>query len=291
MPRHVLPTGVSAYAERVNLSKKTRETYASVLRQMADDEADEPEKWLQEKTKGVPIGTLLPYRTAVKHYLINDLGWSEEEAREALPTTRGRPPTFLREALDREARGVFQKAIQELSPGPVPVILQLLVLTGLRCSEACTLQESSFEGTNAVQVLGKGNKHRTVPLGRAEGLLRAWKAYRDAEYPPSPWVFPGRGNRPIDDSGVRHITRRLRKKYPELGKHFSPHALRHTWASVAINQGLALSDAQKFLGHSNLSTTSRYLHTDRDKQNAEMLKAQGASEELLVLPAPVVPLR
>ena len=64
----------------------------------------------------------------------------------------------------------------------------------------------------------------------------------------------------------------MRAKYPVLGAAFSPHALRHTYATVMLRRGVDLRTLQELLGHSNIATTQRYLHPTRDDLRAAIRK-------------------
>jgi hypothetical protein len=114
------------------MAKHTRRTYAEVtgrLFKANPDAGDAPTAdaviaFAEEATRGRPIGTVLPTRAAVKHYLIAALGFSEEEAQEALPSARGRPHR-LRDSLSSEQLATYYRVLDTLRPGAVRTILAL----------------------------------------------------------------------------------------------------------------------------------------------------------------------
>ena len=73
---------------------------------------------------------------------------------------------------------------------------------------------------------------------------------------------------PIGPHGVRKYTRKIAADYPSLSG-LSPHVLRHTFATMALRNGMDLARLQTILGHESIETTRRYLHpTVGDLQDA-----------------------
>ena len=64
----------------------------------------------------------------------------------------------------------------------------------------------------------------------------------------------------------------LRKLQDELGLQRGVHILRHTFATQALHKGASLREVQALLGHTNIATTERYLHTDSDNLDQAMLR-------------------
>jgi integrase/recombinase XerD len=66
------------------------------------------------------------------------------------------------------------------------------------------------------------------------------------------------------------ITKQAKKVFP--GRHITPHVLRHSCATHLLQRGASVKVVQEILGHSNVSTTSIYLHiTDKEKRKAVKL--------------------
>jgi integrase len=70
-----------------------------------------------------------------------------------------------------------------------------------------------------------------------------------------PWVFCTRAGTPMDESKVRRAMRRV-LEHAELPLHFSPHCLRHTYASLMLQQGESLTYVQRQLGHASINLTA-----------------------------------
>ncbi len=148
-------------------------------------------------------------------------------------------------------------------------VLEMLYATGLRVGELCSLRLDHVDLPGClVRVTGKGGKERVVPFGsKAAEALRAWLAASAALR-----GRPGGGNEavflnlrggPLTDRSVRRILDRRLGEAAVLG-HYSPHALRHSFATHLLGSGAELRAIQELLGHASLSTTQRYTHVDVD---------------------------
>ena len=145
-------------------------------------------------------------------------------------------------------------------------ILELFYSSGLRLSELVNLNIDALdfsEGT--VEVTGKGNKTRIVPMGaHAMEAMQKWLQIRanitlndNAKKP----VFIGlQGNR----VGARNLQLRLKEWSIKQGINSSvhPHMLRHSFASHVLQSSGDLRAVQEMLGHANISTTQVYTHLD-----------------------------
>lgn len=143
-------------------------------------------------------------------------------------------------------------------------LLELLYATGLRVSEACSLELSGLDlSQGQVTVMGKGAKERTVPVHRfACERLRDYLAVGRAALakPASPGTvfLSARGTKMSEDS-VRHMFKRYLSEVGASGA-LSPHAMRHTFATHMLEAGADLRSVQELLGHVALSTTQIYTH-------------------------------
>lgn len=165
------------------------------------------------------------------------------------------------------------RLLVEAPPGDTPIgrrdraLLELLYGAGLRVSELVQLRLGQLDlETNCVRVLGKGSKERVVPLGsharaRVEdylaagrpGLARAAKRGVPAE------IFLSRGGRALS----RQMVWKLIKRYLRvagLDARFSPHSLRHAFATHLVDGGADLRVVQEMLGHADIATTQIYTH-------------------------------
>lgn len=140
-------------------------------------------------------------------------------------------------------------------------LLELFYSSGLRLSELCMLRWSALDLAGGfVQVTGKGDKQRIVPVGsHARAALQAWRDEQKA--PVDACVFPGRGGAPISQRAVQMRIRQLAHRQG-LFKRVHPHMLRHSFASHILESSGDLRGVQELLGHADISTTQIYTHLD-----------------------------
>lgn len=115
---------------------------------------------------------------------------------------------------------------------------------------------------------GKGNKDRYVPLPRRTH----WVTHRHPL-----WLFPAidqesgtvyNATKPMAPDGMQRAFRAAVQE-AGIGKHASVHTLRHSYATQLLEAGVSVRMIQVWLGHSSLTTTSRYTHlTSNAEQRA-----------------------
>ena len=153
-------------------------------------------------------------------------------------------------------------------------ILELLFATGLRVSELCSLQADDVNLNNGtVKVWGKGSRERIVFVGNPE-TLSALKQYRKTQEKKSDticWFFLNRFGNKLAEQSVRDML----NSYTSLAKipeHVTPHMLRHSFATLMLEEDVDIRYIQSILGHSSITTTQIYTHVSQNKQRAIMKK-------------------
>jgi len=135
----------------------------------------------------------------------------------------------------------------------------LLLLTfdcGLRVSEAVGLRVSDLDFDNLlISVKGKGNKHRLVPMSQEMRKI-LWRFCTDR----TGFVFSTRDGKALMRRNVLRDVKLLCKRIGVDVPRRSVHAARHTMATDYIRQGGSVVKLQRILGHSNITTTMRYVH-------------------------------
>lgn len=151
-------------------------------------------------------------------------------------------------------------------------MLELLYSSGLRVSELVDLRLNNLHfDVGFIQVTGKGNKQRLVPVGK--DAMKFVKIYIDdiRGLPPTKpvqkgfesYVFLNRNGRKLTRVMVFTIIKNLAKTIG-LKKAISPHTFRHSFATHLIEGGADLRAVQEMLGHESITTTEIYTHLDRD---------------------------
>jgi integrase/recombinase XerD len=143
-------------------------------------------------------------------------------------------------------------------------VLELAYASGLRLSELRNLRlEQLHLEAGFINVIGKGNKERVVPVGRkaVEALKRYIEMGRPKLVTPrSPAnVFLTRRGTPFASVTLwLHIKRRVRRAGTE--RNVTPHMLRHSFATHLLDHGADLRVIQELLGHASIGTTEVYTH-------------------------------
>lgn len=153
-------------------------------------------------------------------------------------------------------------------------LLEFMFATGARVSEACGLDTDDIDKeSRVVRLFGKGSKERVVPVG--ETALRALDTYVNGG---SRALLASIGTRREDRSAVflTNKGRRLNRQKAwdivrtagmraGIGREVSPHALRHTCATLMLAGGADLRIVQEMLGHASISTTQVYTKVTQEQ--------------------------
>lgn len=148
-------------------------------------------------------------------------------------------------------------------------LIRLLLYGGLRCGSAITADIEDLghdRGCRILIVRMKGRKVRKVPLPPAldEAIAAMLAARGDPETGP---LFVTRTGARLAEPYVYDLVQRLaRKAGIASAGDLSPHSLRHTFATDALDAGVSLRDLQDAMGHADPRTTRRY---DRARHNLD----------------------
>jgi integrase/recombinase XerD len=143
-------------------------------------------------------------------------------------------------------------------------VLELAYASGLRLAELRNLRlEQLHLDAGFINVIGKGNKERVVPVGKiaVEALNHYIETGRPKLVTPrSPAnVFLTRRGTPFASVTLwLHIKQRVR--CAGVSRNITPHMLRHSFATHLLEHGADLRVIQELLGHANISTTEIYTH-------------------------------
>ena len=143
-------------------------------------------------------------------------------------------------------------------------VLELAYASGLRLAELRNVRlEQLHLDAGFVNVIGKGNKERVVPLGRQ--AVAAINRYLEAGRPKlvtprSPAnVFLTRRGTPFAPVTL-WLRIKQRAKHAGITRNVTPHMLRHSFATHLLEHGADLRVIQELLGHASISTTEVYTH-------------------------------
>ena len=160
------------------------------------------------------------------------------------------PYQYVREPLRAEEADRLSQACETTQE---KLIVWTLLDTGLRVSELCDLTpQNILWQQKAMRITGKGGPHgkkskkRIVPMSkRVQTLLEHYFAIHNE------W--------PIGPRRVQKLIKEIANK-AKIAQKVTPHILRHTFATLALQKGISLAAVQKILGHDRLTTTAIYLN-------------------------------
>lgn len=155
-------------------------------------------------------------------------------------------------------------------------IVETLYGSGLRVSELVELRLSNIYADKEYMIVeGKGSKQRLVPLSPvALNEIRGYLKQRDSG-PVKPGeediLFLNRRGKRLTRVMVFYIIRDAAES-AGIKKTVSPHTLRHSFATHLLEGGANLRAIQEMLGHESITTTEKYVHIDRSRIRAELMK-------------------
>ncbi len=178
------------------------------------------------------------------------------------PFVRRKLPEFLtKNEINKMLEVKFQNNFEGLRN---KAFIELLYASGLRISEIASvkLEDFNFE-MNFVKVIGKGSKERIVPfnISAAKYIKEYLEERSKIERGAGNYLFVTKKSKPLTRQGLWKIVKKMALK-SGIDKNITPHTIRHTFATHLLEGGADLRSIQQMLGHSNISTTEIYTHTD-----------------------------
>lgn len=143
----------------------------------------------------------------------------------------------------------LEKAI-EAADAETALALTLLYQTGCRAEELLNMKTTDIDyQTGAIQITGKGSKQRTVfVLPQAVEMLASWMQGGSGK------IFTYN-----DTRALRHAVHRALEPFSQAPQ-LSPHAIRHTFATTMVNNGMNTLTLARLLGHNDVRTTQKYVN-------------------------------
>ena len=247
---------------------RTMQSYADAVRVLAKHYQCPPTQLTEEDIRKFFLhlindrksarSTVKIYLCGIKFFYETTLGrkWGIFDL--LLPAKSRKLPTVL----SKEEVGTILGLVRNAA---IKTVLTVIYACGLRLSEGTSLTVSDIDGKRMqLRVLGKGGKERYVPLPeKTLDLLRSyWLVQR-----PQHWLFTNKKkDGPI---GYSTIQKAFKAALKESGIHkkASVHTLRHSYATLLLEDKIDLRYIQMLLGHKSPNTTSIYTHLTRKGEN------------------------
>ncbi len=152
-------------------------------------------------------------------------------------------------------------------------MIELMYATGLRVSELVNLELNDINvKDNYIRVYGKGKKERIVPMAEiTTNILNEYiSVYRDSLLKGylTDKVFISSYGKGITRQAFFKILKKIAKEQG-IEKDFSPHTLRHSFATHLLEYGADLRSIGEMLGHENIKTTQIYTHLSNNKKRKD----------------------
>lgn len=172
-------------------------------------------------------------------------------------------PKRLPKALSIEELEIVRESCETLRER---ALMEVMYSTGCRLSEIRKMKRTDINiQTMSLRVIGKGDKERIVYLSiKALHQLRKYLMIRkdDCEYL---FITERRPFRQMSSRNIERIIDKIEKR-AKISKKLTPHTFRHTFATLAMENGADLADVQQLLGHEDPATTLVYSHVSEERK-------------------------
>jgi len=149
------------------------------------------------------------------------------------------------------------------------VVIELLFATGARVSEIADLRRSALDlQSGTVTIHGKGGKQRMIQLCNLDTLFTLQSYcdnYQEQIDATGGFLLVNRFGNKLSDQSIRILVGSLAAN-AKINKKVTPHVLRHTFATLLLENDVDIKYIQSLLGHSSIMTTQIYTQVNLEKQ-------------------------
>ncbi len=162
-------------------------------------------------------------------------------------------------------------------------ILELLIASGLRVSELCSLKINNLSPDfTSIKVMGKGKKERMIPItnpSTQKALSENYQFFKN-EIDATSYVFINRFGNSLSEQSVRYMVKNYAKK-ANIDRRVTPHTFRHSFATLLLEGDVDIRYIQHLLGHSSINVTQIYAHVN-EKKKKEILTLSSPRNLMMV---------
>ncbi|QJD81729.1 site-specific tyrosine recombinase/integron integrase [Cohnella herbarum] len=243
--------------------------FADGVKKKVDDVTTADIRVYLARYKDQKIATISTKLSVLKSFF----GWlTAEEILPRDPTTKIKPPKKekrLPKALSIEELEMLREACQNVRQR---TLIEILYATGCRLSEVYAINRKDIDyNTQSCRVIGKGNKEREVYFSfKALFHLKKYLFSR-GDQESALFITERQPYRRLSKRGIQREIGIIAAA-AGLQKKVSPHTLRHTFATLTLNNGADLVAVQELLGHENPATTQIYASITAERKREQHRK-------------------
>ncbi len=192
---------------------------------------------------------------------------SHNPVSEVTPPKTAKPlPAFAKE---RETAAMLDALDTESAKNPdnlrtleQRLVVELLYVTGMRCSELIDLRDVDVDTVDgSLRAIGKRRRERVIPFGKDIAAdIDAYRALRNSVVGETETLLAREDGKPLGRTRVYRTVRDAMIRNDVHALRLSPHTLRHCCATDLLNRGAELNAVKNLLGHASLATTQLYTH-------------------------------
>jgi len=154
------------------------------------------------------------------------------------------------------------------------VIIELLYVAGLRIDELVKIDIEDINlGARTLYIFGKGRKERLLYISSDEViiLIKDYLTIRNSIPTETSALILNKFGKRLSVYSIGNIFKEY-FKLASISRNFTPHCLRHTMATMLMENGADVRSVQEILGHSSISTTEIYLAVTKQRKEAVLNK-------------------
>ncbi len=270
--RNYSPLTVRGYATDLRMFREFLGTRLGLVPAPAEIKREQIIQFGVSRKGAAPLTLRRKYACLSSFYgFLQDMGYLQGNPARRLPLPRVSEtvPVFLSEEM-------AQQLIAAADTPWTKCAVVLLLSTGIRRSEAVTITLDDLNlDERQLLIRGKGDKERVVPLtDQAVEAIHSYLPHRTKTQSHHLFVS-AYGGHPIHGRIINRMLQIVIQKAGLAGQGITPHKLRHTFATHLIRNGVDIRTVQELMGHSELETTAKYLHSDTRTKQAAVGKLNG----------------
>jgi integrase/recombinase XerD len=184
----------------------------------------------------------------------------KEEKIQKDPTTKLETPKMPKRMPKFLTYNEVMSVIDNLDSLRNKTVLYLLFVSGMRISELYGINKDDIDWQNKqIRVVGKGNKERFCPFN--ETVKSMMEEYLATRIDTNSSLFVERGGNRLSRRAIQRFTKEAGLK-SGIKKPVTPHKMRHSLASMLVQNGVEIQKVKEILGHNDIATTQIYACLD-----------------------------